>query len=95
MPTHHRGLSRRSGVPFPYGWIGYLGLLAATACTSPGPSFVPHPESGIELRWPNGNGTVDMAQAMADKRCALKSLHAIFTSESMDQDETLARFVCG
>jgi hypothetical protein len=67
-------------------------LLALGACT--GPAFVPHPENGIELRWPNGQGTVEAARADAGAICARRGQQAVLDSEFMDQDETLARFYC-
>jgi hypothetical protein len=69
-----------------------LGLLALGACASAsGPSFVPNPQAGIELRWANGQGTIEAAQAAAAARCGGA---ATLAGEWIDQDETLARFYC-
>ena len=59
-----------------------------------GPSFVPDPEAGIELRWPNGQGSIDAARAEAEARCAASGRHAVLLMETADRDETLARFAC-
>jgi len=67
-------------------------VLALGACS--GPTFVPHPEAGIELRWANGDGNVELAQSMADTRCPGPTKHAVLVGESIDRDETLARFSC-
>ena len=60
----------------------------------PGPAVVRNPESGIELHWQNGEGTLDEAQARAERRCAKRGLHAELVAEFLDRDETLARFDC-
>jgi hypothetical protein len=60
-----------------------------------GPAFLPNPESGVELRWPNGQGSIDEAQAKADTRCQAEAKHAVLEDEFMDRDETVARFHCG
>lgn len=78
-----------SGVPGR--WL-VLTLLALGACASP--SFVPDPESGIELRWENGQGTLDAARADAGARCAARGESAVLAQEFMDQDATVARFYC-
>ena len=67
-----------------------LALLALGGCA--GPNFVPNPESGIELRWPNGAGDVEKAQAEAATRCPGGA--AVLGYISSDADETLARFYC-
>ncbi len=67
-----------------------LAALALAGCA--GPRFVPNPESGIELRWPNGQGTIEEAQAAAQTRCAPN--RAMLAGEFVDRDETLARFYC-
>jgi hypothetical protein len=60
-----------------------------------GPAFVRNPERGIELRWPNGESSTEEARANADARCQGEAKHAVLQDESMDRDETLARFYCG
>jgi hypothetical protein len=71
--------------------IGTSRLLAGC----PGPAFVPHPERGVELRWPNGEVGIDAARAKADTRCEGEAKRAVLEDEFMDRDETLARFCCG
>ena len=67
-----------------------IALLALAGCT--GPQFVPNPESGIELRWPNDAGAFQDAQNEAATRCpGGKAVLGYITS---DQDETLAGFYC-
>lgn len=65
-------------------------LLALGGCA--GPEFVENPESGIELRWPNGSDSLKEAEVMAETRCppGRAQLDGLFT----DRDETLARFYC-
>jgi hypothetical protein len=74
--------------------LAALALGAALGACSSGPAFVPHPEAGIELRWPRGEGSVEAARAMADMRCRPDGKRAVLIDESADRDEILARFVC-
>jgi hypothetical protein len=78
--------------------IFFRGLPAALLCLSlgacAGPSFVANPESGVELRWPNGQGSIEVARNDANARCAAHARHAVLADEFMDRDETLARFYC-
>lgn len=55
---------------------------------------MPDPESGLELRWQNGDGTIDEARAEAQSLCGAAAKRAVLAAEFMDQDETLARFYC-
>ena len=58
------------------------------------PKPVPLPESGIELRWPNGAVRVEDAQKDADARCAAAGRHAVLVGETSDGAMTIARFAC-
>jgi hypothetical protein len=67
-----------------------LALLALSGCT--GPTFVQNPESGVELRWPNGAGDLREAQALAGTRCPGGA--AALGYITSDSDETVAGFTC-
>ena len=86
-PYERRGIAGKAA------YILTIALAAAPAACG-GPHFVPDPEFGIELRWPNGENDFDAAQAMATARCPAYERPAELAMIARDRDETLARFFC-
>jgi hypothetical protein len=72
---------------------GLAVLLEATGC-SQRLVVIDETADRLELRWYNWDANLNDAARLADTRCAQRGQHADLGQEMLDEDVTLAEFVC-